>query len=233
MNARTRDQLCQVSTATLTSQLLKLGFRNTFMGGIRPLRKNVRLVGTAFTVRYVPAREDMDVNIEYDNEKNIQRRAVEMIGPGQVLVIDARQDVRAASFGHIIANRIAQRGAAGLVTDGALRDSHRIGAMDLPCYCAGVHATTSAAIHHPADMNVPIGCGGVMVMPDDVIVGDEEGIVVIPANVCDEVAAAAVEQESLEELILDRVKSGTSIVGVYPPNVETRRELEALLKAPQ
>lgn len=232
MRDETRSMLLGVSTATLTSQLLKRGFRNTFIRGLTPLRPDLKMVGTAFTLRYVPAREDLDVNVDFDNDKNIQRLAVETIDDGEVLVIDARQNLSAASFGHIIATRIAQRGAVGLVTDGALRDSHRFPLVEMACYCGGVHAATSAVIHHPADMNVPIGCGGVMVMPGDVMVGDEEGVVAIPAAICDEVAAAALAQERLEELILDRVQAGASIKGTYPPDDRVRFELEQRLNGP-
>lgn len=227
MTEETRGRLAKVSTATVTSQLLKLGFRNTFMPGLRPLRPDLRLVGTALTIRYVPAREDLDMQVDFDNGTNVQRLAVEAIGPGQVLVIDARGDLGAASFGHIIATRIAVRGAAGLVTDGALRDSARFATLNLSVYCGGAHATTSSVRHHPVDMNVAIGCGGVMVEPGDVIVGDAEGAAVIPRRVADEVGAKALEQERLEEWILGRVEGGRGIAGLYPPDADTRRAYEA------
>jgi regulator of RNase E activity RraA len=219
-----RAKLARVSTATLTSQLLHRGFRNTFIAGLIPMRPDLRMVGRAFTLRYAPSREDMDLNVDFNNEVNVQRRAVEAIGPGQVLVIDARGEVRSASFGHIISTRIMKRGAAGLVTDGALRDSGEIRRLDLPSYCRGAHATTSSLMHHPVDMQVPIGCGGVLVMPGDVIVGDLEGVVVIPSALAEEVAHEAFEQEWLEEYLTERVASGDSIRGVYPPDDRTRAE---------
>ncbi|MHB8618207.1 MAG: RraA family protein, partial [Chloroflexota bacterium] len=222
-----RELLRRVSTATLTSQLLLRGFRDTFIAGLAPLRPDLRMVGTAFTLRYVPAREDLDLQVNYDNATNVQRLAVEAIGPGQVLVIDARSDVRAASFGHIIATRILHRGAAGFVTDGALRDTPAFRQLDLPAYIRAPHATTSSVIHHPADMNVPIGCGGVLVMPGDVIVGDAEGVVVIPRAMAAEVARAAAEQEALEAFVLDKVRAGASIKDVYPPSEQVRAEFEA------
>ena len=215
------------STASLTTQLLKRGFRNCFIPGLTSLRPDLRMVGTAFTLRYVPAREDLDMSTDYNNETNIQRIAVETIEPGQVLVIDARSDVRAASFGHIIATRILRRGAAGLVSDGALRDSPSFRELSLPSYCRGVHATTSALVHHPADMNVPIACGGVLVMPGDVVVGDAEGVVIIPSNIAGDVAQAAYEQEGLEHFIWTKVDAGSSIKGVYPPDANTISEYAA------
>lgn len=217
------NKLHTVSTATLTSQLIKRGFHNTFMAGLYPLRPDLRLVGYAFTLRYVPAREDM-VDTLYDNTKNIQRLAVEAVGEDDVLVIDARGDVRAATLGNILATRLKARGAAGLVTDGALRDTPGFKEIDLPAYIRAPHATTSFEVHHPVDINVPIGCGGVLVMPGDVIVGDGEGVVAIPAQVAEEVARDAYEQERLEEFIQEKIRQGASILGVYPPNDETRAE---------
>lgn len=222
----TEADLRAASTATLTSQLMKRGFRNTFIAGLTPTRPDLRMVGRALTLRYVPAREDLDVRVEFDNLKNVQRLAVEAIEEGQVLVIDARGDLSAATFGHILATRIMRRGAAGLVTDGALRDSPRYPELDFPAYYRAPHATASSAAHHPADMNVAIGCGGLMVMPDDVVVGDAEGVVVIPAAVADEVAADAARQEALEDGIWERVNRGASIRGLYPPDDATRAEIE-------
>lgn len=223
--------LRRVSTATLTSQLLNAGFRNVFLGGLVPLRPDLRLVGYAFTLRYVPAREDLDMQVDYDNATNVQRLAVEEIGPKEVLVIDARGEVRAASFGHIIATRIMRRGAAGLVTDGALRDTPRFRTLELPVYARAAHATTSSVAHHPVDMNVPIGCAGVQVCPGDVVVGDAEGVVVIPAHAAEDVARDAVRQDALEEFVLERVDGGASIRGVYPPDAATLAEYEAWRRA--
>jgi regulator of RNase E activity RraA len=227
LSQEAREMLGQVSTATLTSQLLKRGLRNTFVAGLIPLRPDLRMVGYAFTLRYVPAREDLDMQVDYDNRTNVQRLAVEAIGPNNVLVIDARGDLGAASFGHIIGTRIMRRGAAGLVTDGALRDTPRFSGLDLPVYMRAPHATTSSVRHHPADMNVPIGCGGVLVMPGDVVVGDAEGVVIIPAKLAEDVARAAYEQELLEEFILEKVTAGEPITSLYPPDQKTRAEFAA------
>ncbi|HEX4518724.1 MAG TPA: hypothetical protein VH063_03985 [Gaiellaceae bacterium] len=222
-----RRKLTQVSTATITTQLLRLGFRRTFMAGIVPLSPDQRMVGYAFTLRYVPAREDVAVDAHYDNDRNVQRLAVEAVGPEDVLVIDARSDVSAASFGHIIATRIRERGAAGLVTDGALRDTAGIARLKLPTYYRAAHATTSAVAHHPVDMNVPIGCAGVLVMPGDVLVGDADGVAVIPNAHAEAIAHASLAQEELEAFLTEKVAAGAGIRGVYPPSDDVLREYEA------
>ncbi len=220
------DKLYTVSTATLTSQLSKRGFRNTFLQGLYPLRPDLRLVGYAFTLRYVPMREDL-VDELYDNTKNVQRIAVESVGQDDILVIDARGDTRAATLGNILATRLIARGARGLVTDGALRDTPGYRELNLPAYVKGAHAATSFNIHHPLEINVPVGCAGVLVMPGDLLVGDGEGVVAIPAKVAEEVAQDAYEQERLEEFIQQKIAGGASIVGVYPPNEETKTEYAA------
>jgi regulator of RNase E activity RraA len=215
------DVLRRVSTATLCSQLLQRGFRDVFIDGVRPLRPDLRLVGHAYTLRYAPAREDVATSVDFDNETNVQRLAVEEVGPHQVLVIDARRDTRAGSLGNILATRLLRRGAAGLVTDGALRDSPGIAALPLPAYAAAANARLSSVIHHPVDRQVPIGCGGALVMPGDVIVGDGDGVVVIPAACAVDVVRAAREQERLESFVLERVEAGATLAGTYPPNAET------------
>ncbi len=225
LSANAKVKLHSVSTATLTSQLLKQGLRNTFLAGLYPLRPDLRMVGYAFTLRYIPAREDLADEL-YDNAKNVQRLAVEAIGPEDVLIIDARGDVSAASFGHILGTRISQRGAAGFVSDGALRDTPGFRRLALPSYIRAAHATTSFVTHHPVDMQVPIGCAGVAVTPGDVIAGDGEGVVVIPAQVAEEIAHHAYEQERREEFFQERVADGASIVGIYPPNDEALTAFE-------
>jgi len=217
--------LTEVSTATLTSQLLHRGLTNTFMQGLIALRPDKRMVGYAFTLRYIPAREDI-VDREYNNATNVQRLAVEATQRDDVLAIDARGEIGSASFGHILATRLKQRGVAGLVTDGALRDTPQFRELDLPSYCKGAHATTSYVLHHPVDMNVPISCGRVLVIPGDVLVGDAEGVVVIPARMAEEVAEAARVQERLEKFLLRKIEHGSSIVGVYPPDEKTLTEYD-------
>ena len=217
-------KLHYISTATLTTQLLKHGFQNTFIAGLTPLRPDLRMVGRAFTLRYVPIREDLDKAVEYDNDSNIQRLAVEQIKEGDVLVIDARSNVNAASFGHILATRIMVRGASGLVTDGGLRDTPGIQQLDLPVYTRLPHAATSVKVHHPVDMNVPIGCAEVYVQPGDIVVGDAEGVVVMPESVADAVAHDGYEQEILEQFLQEQVARGKSIKGTYPPDEQTIEE---------
>lgn len=217
--------LRHVSTATLTSQLLKRGFRSTFLPNVTPIRPDLRMVGYAYTVRYIPMREDLDLRqVDFDNETNIQRIAVEELGPGDVLVIDARNDANAATLGNILATRSMMRGAAGIVSDGPVRDYPAFNDIGLPVYVRGRNAALSSVRHHPADRNVPIGCAGVMVMPGDVVVGDAEGVVVVPAAVAEHVALEALEQERLEAFILQKIRSGASIRGIYPPNAETLEE---------
>ncbi|MEJ7804141.1 MAG: ribonuclease activity regulator RraA [Candidatus Limnocylindria bacterium] len=221
LSATTVAALQGVSTATLTAQLLRRGIRTTFLAGVRPLRPDLRMVGRAVTLRYVPARDDVGTGATFDNRTNAQRIAVESVGLGDVLVIDARGDTRAAALGNILATRILRLGAAGIVTDGALRDTPGFARIELPTYAAGANAALSSTIHHPVDMNVPIGCAGVLVMPGDILVGDAEGVVVIPASMAEEVAADASEQERLETYVLQRVDEGAALHGTYPPSDET------------
>jgi regulator of RNase E activity RraA len=221
------DLARRISTATLTSQLQKRGFANTFMLGVQPLRPELRLAGQAFTLRFIPMREDIEPPGETDNQTSKQRLAVEAVGPGDVLVIDARGDVRAATLGDILATRIKQRGAAGIVTDGAFRDTPSIRALDLATYAQGQNPYASTRIHHSQDINVPIGCGGVAVLPGDLIVGDGEGVVVIPRPVAEEVVQAAFEQDERETFIMAKIRQGASILGVYPPDEHTLAEYEA------
>jgi regulator of RNase E activity RraA len=205
-----------VSTATLTSEMLQRGFRNTFLGGLNPTRPDLRMVGFAYTLRYAPSREDVGFEVDYDNRTNVQRIAVEAITRNDVLVIDARGSTNAASFGQILATRIAQRGAAGLVTDGCIRDSPGFSGLAMPSYSRGPHGTTSSVAHFPVDMNVPIGCAGVLVMPRDVVVGDAEGVVVIPSAIVAEVATSAMERTRREEYSISRIGAGEPITDLYP-----------------
>jgi regulator of RNase E activity RraA len=222
----TFDRLRRVSTATLTTVLLKHGLRNTYLTGVRPLAPHYRMVGEAVTLRYVPAREDLDTLESLADPEHPQRKLVENILPGQVLVIDARRDVRAGALGHILATRLLRRGAAGVVTDGCYRDTPAMRELGLPAYAAGEHAAANVTVHHAADINVPVGCAGVLVMPGDIVAGDGEGVVVIPRHLADTVAEQAVEQEQLEEFIWAKINAGSSIVGVYPPSEAVRREYE-------
>ncbi|MFK8251159.1 ribonuclease activity regulator RraA [Ancylobacter terrae] len=218
----TRQKLAAISTATITSQLMARGLRNTFMQGVHRLsRGGPSLVGEAFTLRYIPSREDIDVSAVFEDRNHPQRKAVETIPEGHVMVIDCRKDARAAGAGSILVTRMMVRGAAGVVTDGGLRDSPTIEGLDFPVYCGGRAAPTNLTRHHAVDINVPVGCGDVPVYPGDIIVGDREGVVVIPRHLADEVARDGYEQFLMEEFVTERVLAGQSIFGLYPANAES------------
>jgi regulator of RNase E activity RraA len=225
LSYKTRQALRYASTATITTQLLARGLRNTFLHGLfplNPLRGN--MVGESFTLRYIPAREDLDVLSVFQDYDHPQRRAVESVQPGQVLVIDSRGQQRAASLGHILATRLLRRGCAGVVTDGSVRDSDGFTTLDLPTFAASPSANTNLIQHHAVDMQLPIACGEVAVYPGDVMVGDRDGVVCIPRHLADEVAEAAAEQEHLEEFVLSKVDAGAPLRGTYPPDAATREE---------
>lgn len=222
LSAETQQHLKGASTATLTTQLFKRGLRNVFIQGVHRMSATAdNLVGEAFTLRYIPAREDLDQVSAFDNPDHPQRKAIESVPPGQVLVMDCRRETRAASGGHILLTRLKVRGAAGIVTDGCLRDSEAIAAMDFSVFGAGGSAPLNLACHHAVDINVPIGCGGVAVFPGDVIVGDGEGVVVIPQAIAADVARDAHEQEIMEEFVLREIEQGRALPGTYPPNAAT------------
>lgn len=222
MDARTIELLKQVSTATISTQLLSRGLRNTFLHGIKPLTPH-RMAGPAFTLRYIPAREDIDVLAVYQDYDHPQRKAVETVPPGHVLVMDCRGKGRAASAGGILATRLQVRGAAGLVTDGTLRDTPEIAKLDaLPVYAQGASPLTNLAQHHAVDLDVPIGCAEVAVYPGDIMVGDAEGVVCVPRHLAQEVAEAAYEQDRLEAFIQQEIAAGKPLRGTYPPDEATR-----------
>lgn len=223
----TKAKLAEVSTATLTTQLFKRGLRNLFIQNVRPLNPSAAaMVGEAFTLRYIPAREDLDHAGVFADPEHPQRKAIEAVPPGQVLVMDCRGDARAASGGGILITRLMQRGVAGVVTDAGVRDSGEIAALDFPVYCAGPSAPLNLVHHHAVDINQPIACGGVPVYPGDLVVGDRDGVVVVPRHLAEEVADDALEQERLEAFVLAEIQAGKSIVGVYPPNPETLARYE-------
>ena len=228
MNPTTLAHLKTVSVATLCTQLFKRGFRNVFIQGIKRLTTPTtgNLVGPAFTMRNIPAREDIDQISAFDNPDHPQRKGIESVPPGHVLVLDCRGETRVASGGEILTTRLKVRGAAGLVSDAPVRDSGAISKMDFHVYCAGGSAPLNLIHHHAIDLNVPIGCGGVAVYPGDIVVGDEEGVVIIPAHLADEVAADAAAQEVMEAFILERVQGGAKLAGTYPPNAETKAAFE-------
>jgi regulator of RNase E activity RraA len=228
VDSSTLALLNTVSTSTLTTLLYKRGFRNVFIQGARPLKTGQRLAGPAYTLRYIPSREDLDGIDAFRDPRHPQRVAIEEIPPGAVLVMDCRGDTSVASAGSILATRLQVRGAAGIVTDGGLRDAAGIAKLDMPAWCSGASAPTNLIRHHALDLNAPIGCGGVPVYPGDIMVGDDDGVVCIPAHLADEVARDAVEMERFEQFVLEEVARGVSIIGLYPPTAEeTRTRYEA------
>lgn len=220
-----RDALKTVSTATLCTALFKRGLRNQFIQDVRPLNPAAgTMVGEAFTLRYIHAREDLNPITVFQNPNHPQRQAIEQCPPGAVLVIDSRKDARAASAGSILVTRLMQRGGAGIVTDGGFRDSPEIAQMPMPAYHQRPSAPTNLTLHQALEFNVPIGCGDVAVFPGDVIVGDAEGVVVIPREMAQEIAAEAVEMTAFEDFVTEQVRGGRSIIGLYPPTTEEARQ---------
>jgi regulator of RNase E activity RraA len=186
------------------------------------------MVGEAYTLRYMPAREDRNPITVFQNRAHPQRKAVEECPPGAVMVIDSRKDARAASAGSILVTRLQVRGVAGVVTDGGFRDAAEIAALDIPSFHARPSAPTNLTIHEAIGINVPIGCGDAPVFPGDVIVGDDDGCIVIPAHLADEIAAEAIEMTAFEDFVTEQVRNGRSILGLYPATEEqTKAEFAA------
>jgi len=222
----------QVSVATLCTALFKRGLRNQFIQDVRPLNGNLpNMVGEAYTLRYIPAREDLNPISAFLDRKHPQRVAIEECPKGAVLVIDSRKDARAASAGGILVTRLMVRGVAGVVTDGGFRDSPDIAGLDFPAYHHRPAAPTNLTLHQAIAINEPIGCGDAPVWPGDVVVGDREGVVVIPAAIADEIALEAVEMTAFEDFVVEKVVEGRSTVGLYPPTDErSKTDFEAWRK---
>ncbi|MFC7404379.1 ribonuclease activity regulator RraA [Georgenia alba] len=217
-----RKALQRVSVATLTTQLFVRGLRSTYLSGPVPLRPDQpQMVGPAYTVRSIPAREDLDVLSVFDDYDHPQRRAIEEAPPDSVLVIDSRRDTTAASLGHILATRFEVRGGAGIVTDGSVRDVDGFRTLTMPTFADGAAPTTNLARHHVVDLNQPIACGGVAVYPGDVMVGGSDGVICIPAHLAEEIAEEALKQEQLEDFILERIRSGHPLRNNYPASTQT------------
>jgi regulator of RNase E activity RraA len=218
LSADTRAALMKVSVATLCTALFKRGFRSQFIQDVRPLNPSLpNMVGEAFTLRYMPAREDRNGLAVFQNRAHPQRKAVEECPPGAVMVIDSRKDARAASAGGILVSRLMKRGVAGVVTDGGFRDSPEIAELAMPAYHSRPSAPTNLTLHEAIEINGPIGCGDAPVFPGDVIVGDREGVIVIPAHLADEIAVEATEMTAFEDFVQEKVLEGRSILGLYPP----------------
>ncbi len=227
LDAEVSSVLSQVTTATLTTILLKKGLRNVWLRGTRPLRPGQpRLVGRAFTLRFVPAREDLATPESWASPIST-RAAIEAMPAGCIAVVDAMGVTDAGIFGDILCARMARRGVAALVTDGVVRDLTGVLGTGLPVWCRGAAAPPSVAGLTFVAWQQPIGCGGVAVFPGDVVVVDDDGAVLIPANLLDEMLVLAPEQERLEAWIMGQVKQGAALPGLYPPNAETRARYEA------
>lgn len=223
LSQNAREQLHEVSTATLATVLFKRGFKNVFMIGPKRVNQDDSsiMVGEAFTLRYIPGREDLSGPAEF-TDRHPQRRAVEECPPGAVVVADCGRDTRSGTGGDILLTRMEVRGCAGMVSDGAVRDIRGIAPLKIPVYASAVSAPASFTHFSAVDLQVPIGCGGVPVYPGDVVVGDRDGVVVIPAALAEDVAAEALEQERFEAWVIEEVRHGRPTIGLYPPNDETR-----------
>ncbi|HUE96340.1 MAG TPA: ribonuclease activity regulator RraA [Longimicrobiaceae bacterium] len=218
--------LSTVSTATITTILLKQGLRNVWMRGTQPLRPGQpRVVGRAFTMRFIPAREDLATPQSWSSPRST-RAAIEEMPAGCVAVVDAMGIAHAGIFGDILCARMMRRGAAGLVSDGVIRDRAGVLATHLPVWCRGAAAPPSVAGLTFVGWQEPIGCGGVAVHPSDIIVADDDGAVLIPDSLLGEVLAQAPEQERLEAWVIGEIEAGASLVGLYPPNDENRARYE-------
>jgi len=230
------DRLARLSSGSLATQLFRRGFRQPVLRGLRPLQgaDAPRFAGRAFTMRLIPAREDIDTYATLTttpHADNLQWVAVERVLPGDVMVIDSRRDSSAASMGNLLVTRMMKRGARAVVTDGALRDGAALAAMPFPSWCAGVTATTRLSYHHVADMDVPISCAGVAVYPGDVIHGDADNISVIPAHLAAELADVCEAQDEIEAYLALRLQRGEALWGIYPPSDATRAEHQTWVAA--
>ena len=224
-DSQTRDKLMGVSVATLATALFKRGLRNQTIQDVRPLGHGGRnMVGPAFTLRYIPAREDRNEIGVFRNPEHPQRHAVEICPAGHVLVIDSRKDARAASAGDILITRLQQRGVAGVVTDGGFRDAASIADLEIPAYHNRPSSPTNLTLHEAIDIDVPIGCGDVGVFPGDIVVGDADSVIVIPAGLAAEIADEAVEMTAYEDFVVEQVRDGATIVGLYPGTKEENLE---------
>lgn len=231
LDDQTIEALSGITTATLTTVLHKKGLRNIWLRNSKPLRSGQkRIVGHAFTLRFIPAREDLATPESWSSPIST-RAAIEAMPPGCIAVVDAMGFTDAGIFGDILCQRMATRGIAGLVTDGVIRDLVGILRTGLPVWCNGAAAPASIAGLTFVNWQEPIGCGGVAIFPNDVIVADDDGAVVIPAALLREVVEAAAEQEKFEAWVGTEVQSGTPLPGLYPPNAETKSRYQAFLQS--
>ncbi|WP_428929311.1 ribonuclease activity regulator RraA [Marinibacterium sp. SX1] len=218
MKTETREKLMTVSVATLATALYKRGLRRQVIQGVHPVGQGTgrNMVGPAFTLRYMPAREDRNQLSEFRKADHPQRVAIETCPEGHVLVMDSRKQAEAASAGDILITRLMLRGAAGVVTDGGFRDAATIGKLDFPAYHTRPSSPTNLTNNEAIALNEPIGCGDAPVFPGDIIVGDTDCVIVIPAHLADEVADEAVEMSAYEDFVVEQVHAGEPIIGLYP-----------------
>ena len=217
LKPETRDRLKTVATPTIMTALFKRGLRNQWIQDVHRINPQAGpMVGEAFTLRYMPAREDLNQLSVFRDRAHPQRKAVEDCPAGSVLVMDSRKDARAASAGAILVTRLMKRGVAGVVTDGGFRDSAEIAKLGIPAYHHRPSAPTNLTLHQAIEINVPIGCGDAPVFPGDVILGDADGVIVIPAHLADEIVAEATEMTAYEDFAAEKVAEGRSLTGLYP-----------------
>ena len=212
------------SVATISTALFKRGYKNQFIQSVSPLNPNLsNMVGYAFTVRYIPAREDLNTLDVFKNPEHPQRVAIEKCPKDHVLIFDSRKDARAASAGAILVTRLMVRGCAGVVTDGGFRDSAEIKNLEFPSYHTRPSSPTNLTLHQAIDINVPIGCGDVAVWPNDLVVGDQEGVIVIPNKIIEEVSEEVESMTLYEDYVINKVKAGSTIKGLYPLTDEEQK----------
>lgn len=223
LDDETAERLRAVTTSTLAGVLAKKGYNGLFLPRVSRVAGVGHMIGLALTLRLLPARPDGNIPPE-DNAINPQRVAVEGVRPGDVLVVDARNNTGSGVLGDVLATRVAVLGASGIVTDGGMRDVAQLGPVGIPIYCATTHGAASPVMHTYADVNLPVQCGGARVNPGDVIVGDADGVIVIPRQLAEEVARDAAEQEEMESWILERVRDGASSINHYPPDEQRMAE---------
>src|SRR6201986_4971320 len=217
----TRNKLKSISTATVATALFKRGLRVQCIQDLHPLSPDQpTMVGEAFTLRYIPAREDLNKLDVFRDPTHPQRKAVEDCPPGAVLVMDSRKDARAASAGAILVSRLHQRGVAGVVTDGGFRDAADIAKLGISAFHRRASAPPNPPLHHAIEINGPIACGDAPVFPGDVILGDADGVIVIPAHLADEIANETFEMTAFEDFVTEEVRNGHSIFGLYPATDE-------------
>lgn len=220
-----RDKLLRVPVAGLSAQLRKRGLNNVTIDGVRPMHPGTKIVGTAKTLRFVPGREDLFQS--HGGGYNAQKRVFDAVGDGEVIVIEARGETGSGTLGDVLALRARARGAAGIVTDGGVRDYDTVAEVGIPVFSAGAHPAVLGRKHVPWEYDVTIGCGGTTVQPGDIVVGDGDGVIVIPPTLADEVADAALAQEDEDAYVAEQVRAGHPVDGLFPMNAEWRARYDA------